>query len=287
MGTLTALELAASGKSKSFTFVSTTAVLEKPEHYVSLSDSIMAKGGRGISERDDLEASREGLLTGYGQTKWVCEKLVNEASRRGLRSGIVRPSYVVGDSASATTNTDDFLWRLVKGSIQLGLSPEIYNAFNMVPVDHVAKIIGLAALRPSAKASVYHVTARPLIRFTDFLGALPRHGYQVKPCEYVLWREQLEKHVLTAQDNALFPLLHFVLEDLPTNTKAPELDDSNTAALLKAGGCADSVTVDAPLMTKYLAWLVASGFLPEPTGQGAPLPLSEYANVRSVGRSGR
>lgn len=284
---MTALELAAEGQAKSFTFVSTTAVLEKPEHYVSLSDSILTKGGKGISERDDLEASRTGLMTGYGQTKWVCEKLIAEAGRRGLKGGVVRPSYVVGDSASATTNTDDFLWRLVKGSIQLGSSPEIYNAFNMVPVDHVATIVRLTAQNPSAKLPVYHVTARPLVRFVDFLGALPRHGYKVDSCEYVLWREKLEKHVMTAQDNALFPLLHFVLEDLPANTKAPELDDSNTAALLRSAGCKDAVTVDASLMAKYLAWLVASGFLPEPTEPGAPLPLSDYKDVRSVGRSGR
>lgn len=285
---MTALHLAAEGKAKSFTFVSTTSVLEKPEHYVPLSDSILTKGGRGISERDDLEASRHGLTTGYGQSKWVCEKLIMEAAKKGLQGGIVRPSYVVGDSASATTNTDDFLWRLIKGCIQLGSSPEIYNAFNMAPVDHVARIVRLAAFKaPTSKMPVYHVTVRPLIRFTDFLGSLPRHGYKVETCEYIIWRERLEKHVMEAQDNALFPLLHFVLEDLPANTKGPELDDTNTETLLSSGGYPSAVTIDEPLMAKYLAWLVASGFLPEPTGQGAPLPLANYTNVRSVGRSGR
>ena len=50
--------------------------------------------------------------------------------------------------APAVTNTDDFLWRLVKGCIQLGLVPDINNTVNMVPVDHVARCCALAAAHP-------------------------------------------------------------------------------------------------------------------------------------------
>jgi L-aminoadipate-semialdehyde dehydrogenase len=41
------------------------------------------------------------LKTGYGQTKWVSEKLLFEAGRRGLKGHILRPGYVVGDSKTA------------------------------------------------------------------------------------------------------------------------------------------------------------------------------------------
>lgn len=55
----------------------------------------------GIPESDDLEGARSSLKTGYGQTKWVSEKLLFEAGKRGLRGHIVRPGYVVGDSRTA------------------------------------------------------------------------------------------------------------------------------------------------------------------------------------------
>lgn len=55
----------------------------------------------GVPEADDLEGSRTGLKTGYGQSKWVSEKLLMEAGRRGLPVSIVRPGYVVGDSEFA------------------------------------------------------------------------------------------------------------------------------------------------------------------------------------------
>lgn len=55
----------------------------------------------GIPEDDDLEGARTGLKTGYGQSKWVSEKLLFEAVKRGLKGHIVRPGYVVGDSKTA------------------------------------------------------------------------------------------------------------------------------------------------------------------------------------------
>ena len=69
------------------------------------------------------------------------------------------------------------------------------------------------------------------------------------------------------------PLYHFVTADLPSNTKAPELDDSNAAAALKSdaqwsgldASAGTGVTED--LMGVYLSYLHAIGFLPTPTGK--------------------
>ena len=60
-----------------------------------------ARGSMGVPENDDLEGARRDLKSGYGQSKWVSEKLLFEAGRRGLTGHIVRPGYVVGDSKSA------------------------------------------------------------------------------------------------------------------------------------------------------------------------------------------
>jgi thioester reductase-like protein len=71
------------------------------EHYVRLSDDLANTGHPGVPESDDLEGTRTGLKIGYGQSKWVAEKLLMEAARRGLAVNIVRPGYVVGDSTTA------------------------------------------------------------------------------------------------------------------------------------------------------------------------------------------
>lgn len=126
MGTIDALKLCATGKAKQFGFVSSTSALDK-DHYVQESERILAAGGDGISEDDDLEGSAVGLGTGYGQSKWAGEYLVREAGRRGLKGTIIRSGYVLGDSVTGTTNTDDFLIRMIKGCIQLNARPNIIN----------------------------------------------------------------------------------------------------------------------------------------------------------------
>lgn len=94
LSTLSAMALCAAGKPKTFTFISSTSVLDT-DHYIQMSE-----GGTPVPESDDLEGSRKNLSTGYGQSKWVSEYLVRQAGKRGLKGTIVRPGYVTGDSVS-------------------------------------------------------------------------------------------------------------------------------------------------------------------------------------------
>lgn len=281
IATINIMELCAVGKPKSFTFVSSTSVVDT-EHYVDLSDEIVSGNDSrperftGIPESDDLEGSRNGLGTGYGQSKWVCEYLIRHAgNNNGLSATIVRPGYITGDSKTGISNTDDFLLRMLKGSQELGLYPNISNTVNQVPVDHVARLTAAVALnRISKGAYVAQVTSHPRIYFNQYLGALSTYGYDVKATDYVNWRVSLEQYVVEHGDNALFPLLHFVLDNLPQNTKAPELDDRNSCAILKADAkhtgedrsAGSGVSLEQAGV--YLAFLVACGFMVPPQNKG-------------------
>lgn len=181
---------------------------------------------------------------------------------------------------------------MVKGCVQLGLVPDINNTINMVPVDHVARCTALAAVAPlpNATQTVLHIVANPLPTFNNLLSSLAEYGFSTQQCEYLVWRRELEKHVMEVQDNALFPLLHFVVDDLPTSTKAPELDDANTTALLaRSHNPTTSSTVSDELMGLYLGWLVSAGFLPAPSASGSRkcLPvLGNNTTIKAAGRSG-
>ncbi|KAJ5221624.1 uncharacterized protein N7469_010511 [Penicillium citrinum] len=303
MGTIDALKLCATGKAKQLSFVSSTSALDK-DHYVDLSERSIAEGGNGVSEEDDMEGSAVGLGTGYGQSKWAGEYLVREAGRRGLRGTIVRSGYVLGDSNTAVTNTDDFLVRMLRGCIQLNARPNINNSVNMVPCDHVARIVIATAFHPPrSPVGVAHVTGHPRLRFNQFLGALELYGYDVPQVDYVPWAMSLEQYVNDGQhddkdsQHALMPLYHFVTNDLPANTKAPELDDRNAAAALKADAVWSGVDVSAgagvteELVGKYASYLVEIGFLPPPTLTGArPLPaagITEEQKKTLLGVGGR
>lgn len=75
------------------------------------------------------------------------------------------------------------------------------------------------------------------------------------------------------------PLYHFVTGDLPAGTIAPELDDANAAAALRADATwtgedvSGGAAVTEETMGLYLSYLVAVGFLPAPeSGKGMELP---------------
>jgi L-aminoadipate-semialdehyde dehydrogenase len=293
LSTVTALSLCAAGKAKNFGLVSSTSVLDT-DHYVKLSASSLANGGKGVPESDDLEGSRKGLGTGYGQSKWAAEYLTRQAGSKGLQGCIIRPGYVTGDPHSGTTNTDDFLVRMLKGCVQLRARPDINNTINMVPVTHVSRVVVAASFTPPPTSTststsssspglpVAQITSHPRITFNDFLGALQTYGYDIPLTPYPTWKQKMEAYVagtgaytsVTDEQHALLPLYHFVTGDLPADTQAPELDDANAEVALKndekwtgqdwsAGGAVTTETVGV-----YVAYLVRLGFMPGPEGRG-------------------
>lgn len=96
------------------------------------------------------------------------------------------------------------------------------------------------------------------------------------------------------------PLYHFVTADLPSNTKAPELDDVHAAASLKADAAWSGVDASAgagvteELVGLYVSYLVSVGFLPAPSDSATaarPLPAARITEdqrnaLASVGGRG-
>lgn len=63
-----------------------------------------------VLEADNLDGAARGLGAGYGQSKWVSERLLMAAQAAGFPATIVRPGYISGHSTAGVTNADDFLW---------------------------------------------------------------------------------------------------------------------------------------------------------------------------------
>ncbi len=290
------IRLCASGKPKRLTFVSSTSVLDT-DHYVQLSRESAAAGNTGVLEADDLEGSRKGLATGYGQSKWASEYVVREAGRRGLAGAIIRPGYITGDPESGISITDDFLVRLWKGCLQLGARPDIANTVNQVPVTEVGRIVAAAALHPPADPlGVVQVTSHPRLTLNEWIGALEVYGYPVPKVSYEEWCVKLRQYVSdeTKEEHALLPLYHFVAGDLPADSIAPELDDTHAAAVLKAYGKLqpgqDPLTKSAVTLETagvYLAYLAKIGFLPPPAAEGErELPGCQVGDERVAALAG-
>ncbi|KAI9016364.1 L-aminoadipate-semialdehyde dehydrogenase [Phycomyces nitens] len=279
LGTLWGMRLASEKKQKSFHFVSSTSVLDTA-YYVGFGED------QKVPESDSLEGSRTGLDSGYGQSKWVAEKLIMEARKRGMPATIIRPGYILGDSHTGVTNTDDFIWRLIKGCVELKYIPSISNNVNLCSVDYVASVVASAAIydQDAASRGVFQVTHPANFTFNDLFQTLLTFGYECNKTEYIDWRNKLMEYTLQSQDHSLFPLLHFVLDDLPTSTKSAQLDDTNTQAILAHEHVKCPLMGDG-LLGLYYAYLIKAGFMPKPTLPGKTLPVLD-GNVTLLKRSG-
>jgi L-aminoadipate-semialdehyde dehydrogenase len=263
--TVEAIKLCALGRPKRLAFISSTSALDS-DAFIEQSEA-----GTPISESDNLESSRQGLGTGYGQSKWVSEHIIRAACSRGLDAVILRSGYVMGDAKTGVSNLDDFLVRMLKGCVQVGSRPEIANTINMVPVPQVAKLVLAMSLRGKS-GSTAHVEAHPRLTMNEYLATLEQYGYSVPQESYEDWAKKVEAYVEAGDDKeelALLGLYHMVTSNLPEASKAPMLEDQNAQAALEADKEL-AVSKDGPpgvtaeAVGSYLAFLVARGFMQKP-----------------------
>lgn len=292
LSTMECVALCNSGKAKRMAFVSSTSTLDT-DHFVKQSQQ-----GSKVLETDDMEGSAKGLGTGYGQSKWASEYIVREAGRRGLAGVVIRPGYITGDPSSGFSVTDDFLLRLWKGCIQVQARPDIPgNTINQVPVTHVSRIVVASLLHPPVEPlGVVQVTSHPRLTTNEYLGALQTYGYNVPQVPYREWCTLLHNYVADDSNTgpkelALLPLFHFVVGDLPSHSIAPELDDVHAAKALRSFGTPpeqlNDLAVSEETAGRYLAFLVATGFIPGPSAAGAKaIPQVDTERLQALGSLG-
>lgn len=226
LSTLDMIDMACSKRVKSMLFVSSTAVFDTSEY-------LAASSAAPIREDDSLERGSLHLKTGYARSKWVSEKLVLSARSKGLPFMIIRPGYILGDSASGVINTDDFLWRLAVGCVELGHYPKLPYHINAYPVDHVAELItSIISYGDGIDLGVYNVWNEEDFSFESIFDALCDY-YDLQELEYNTWKEKFEDIVANDEKNKLYPFLQLIFTDLPTSIQSPRLDTSNTKKVLR------------------------------------------------------
>lgn len=166
-------------------------------HHVS-TNGVLPPSTEGWSEDVVIDVDRvpTDLLDGYGQTKWVAEKLVYEAGSRGIPVRVYRPGTITGHSVSGSTNTYDLMNALVVESLQLGYAPDVEGWFlEMTPVDFVSDaIVTLANHTDDTEQPLYHLGDPAPISSKDLFASLAELGYATQPLPWdewvALWNEK-------------------------------------------------------------------------------------------------
>jgi len=246
------LKLASQIKIKPVHFISTLGVFYSPQYFQR----------QVITESDPLNHN-QGLTSGYGQSKWVAEKLIMMARERGLPVCIYRVGRISGHSLTGAVATDDWLFRMIKGCIQLGMFPKLEMMVEMIPVDYVSKAIVAISQAKSSLGKAFHITNPSQISWEYLSNCIQTFGYPLKQIPYVNWRKELIHHINYFPENALHSLLPMFPEESDSQKLEFRFDYQNTLKVLSETEIY-CPPINAELLNIYFSYLLNIGFLSAP-----------------------
>jgi amino acid adenylation domain-containing protein/thioester reductase-like protein len=135
----------------------------------------------------DVDDVPEKLVDGYGQTKWVAEKLAHEASARGMPVRIIRLGTISGHSKSGAANAWDLFMAIIVESLHLGYAPDIEGwRAEMTPVDFISRAITTLANNIHTSQRVFHLGDSKPVNTRALFDDLNELGY---PTQRLGWDE--------------------------------------------------------------------------------------------------
>ena len=266
-GTIEAMRLAGFGRAKPMHFISTIAAT--PEGDYGFRDDPV------VYEHEDSE-SITGLYGGYGESKWVGERLVHIARSRGLPIAIYRPGILCGHSRTGVSNVRDMVWSIFKSCIQMGTYPLDELHLDVTPVDYVARAIVHLSLQPENLAGLFQLPHPNPPEFREVYEMIHAHGYPISGLPYQEWVERLFEIARVDKDNAL-SVFAGVAENFAGFAKQAEVeghdmdarkeilfDGTQTRRALEGTGIV-CPPLDASLIGTYLDYFIRIGFYPPPS----------------------
>ncbi|WP_267897927.1 type I polyketide synthase [Nocardia suismassiliense] len=203
---------------------------------------------------------------GYAETKWVAEKLVEQARSHGLPTNIYRPGAIMGAHARGCGQPNDFITRFLRGIITLGVCPEMDATIDIAPVDYVAAAI-VDLSHATEPGTTFHLTHPAPLRYDEFIDVLRADGYRLEVIALHDW-EVLLAGLRFADDNPLYPLIPLLTGSDPY-FRTSRLDVTNTTTHRPGVSCPPLLE----LIPLYLDRLRTHDYLP-------PRPVRDQAGAR-------
>ncbi|GAB2626314.1 hypothetical protein GCM10027168_67580 [Streptomyces capparidis] len=220
-----------------------------------------ADGRTVIKETDDIAGAGK-LVTGYVQTKWAAERLMETARDRGIPVDVYRPGRVLGDSRTGAALTTHFTTRVIKGCVQLGIAPDLDLEIEMTPVDYVTGALVRISREPHAFGETYHLVNRRKLTFRRLVDAIAAYGWKADLVPVDDWWRALQD-TYGERDNELHPVMGVVEEFVVGGEEAIDYDATNAERALTGSGI-NCPPLDEKLLGVYFDWMVKSGYLPAP-----------------------
>ncbi|WP_405959463.1 amino acid adenylation domain-containing protein [Streptomyces sp. NBC_00024] len=243
----------------------------KSVHHVSTIDTLLATHmPRPFLETDAPLNSAVGVPAGYTGSKWVAEKVVNEARKRGIPVCVYRPGLILGHTRNGATQTIDYLLVALRGYLPMRILPDYPRIFDVIPVDHVARAIVHISGKPEALGGFYHLFNPAPVPLRTFCDWIRSYGYEF---DTVPFEEGRRRALGVGPGHLLYPLVplikdaeaepHRALDPKYLHEVRPALECARTLRMLQGSDvhCPPTTEADAHAVLDYL---VRTGFMPAP-----------------------
>ena len=237
-------------------------------HHIS-TNGVLPPSNKGWNEESmlDINDVPTKLPDGYGQTKWVAEKLVYEAGRRGIPVRVYRPGTISGHSVTGATNTYDLLNALIVESLHLGYAPQVDGWLaEMTPVDFVSDAIITLANHPDTEQKLYHLGDPNPVTAESVFQNLEKLGYPTKRLAWdewvAMWKEKRGSG-RAGDDPFTVDILRGGMPTVDTLECVTILKDDATQPALDLYGVSRP-KIDCQLWETYARHFFARGWLPRP-----------------------
>jgi thioester reductase-like protein len=195
IGTNEVLKLAFEGKTKSLNYISTTF--------------IFGWAVKSVLYETDCNKDMELLDFGYSQSKWVAERVVEDAQKKGLCVRTFRPA-LVSPSVTGGGNNFDIAVRLVAFMVNHGIGVDALNQVSFVPADVVANNIVAISTTPGTENKTYHVVRDDYANMMDITNLITKlTGRQFEIFSITDFVPELIRRC--RKEDLLFPLLDFLV----------------------------------------------------------------------------
>ncbi|WP_338910501.1 amino acid adenylation domain-containing protein [Mycetohabitans rhizoxinica] len=214
------IRLSATGRNKSFHYVSTVSVMPR------------AKTGT-FTEISDTSIMP--IANGYVQSKWVGEQLTSAAAMRGIPSSIYRLGRITADSQTGYCNMKDSVYRIICAIKTLGLSFNTNKLFFQTPVDCAAQAIVKLATRQDKSYQVAHIMNNQSLKLNDFVCEIDKkENCSIKNVDFNEWLARLKERADETLDENLMSLLSIMDKNTLEDKKRDPLENSESLISISA-----------------------------------------------------
>ncbi|MGH7928204.1 MAG: SDR family oxidoreductase, partial [Candidatus Binatia bacterium] len=139
----------------------------------------------------DLELSGASTqVSGYVESKWRAERIVEAAASAGVPASIYRVPRLTGDSRTGRSNNRDIMFRILRLILELGVCPDIELSETWIPVDEAARLIIMASRRPQERDRFVLMSERQ-VHLPELLEAIREVGHEIEVKPFSEWENEL------------------------------------------------------------------------------------------------